>query len=447
MTARAKGSITGRLIMGLTVGTTVLWLLAAGLSSAIMQRALNESFDQAEAETARRLLPLATDSTRDRDESSMDVHEVHQFELNHDRGLVYQLRQPDGRMILRSDDAPAVALEEGAPTGFSNTEKFRVYTLIDPQSGLAIQVGEPLEHRQQAILESTLTLFLPLLLLVPLSALGIWLAIRRGLRPLTMLQAEITARDSANLSPLRVENLPRELTPISIALGRLIDRLRGAFEAERQFAANSAHELRTPIAGALAQTQRLIESTGDERARSEARKIESTLRRLADLAEKLMQLARADAGMAVSEEAITVTPILRLVLADVRSRARPPRDIVLNLPPGAEEWTARINIDALAIVLRNLLDNAVAHSPAETQIEVVVAPDWTIAVRNASPAIAPEALDRLRRRFERGATAASGSGLGLAIVETILSQVGGELSLHSPIEGRADGFEAVVKLP
>jgi two-component system OmpR family sensor kinase len=97
--------------------------------------------------------------------------------------------------------------------------------------------------------------------------------------------------------------------------------------------------------------------------------------------------------------------------------------------------------------LRNLLDNAVAHSPAETEIEVVVTPDWTIAVRNASPAIAPEALERLRRRFERGATAASGSGLGLAIVETILSQVGGELSLHSPIEGRTDGFEAAVKLP
>ena len=131
----------------------------------------------------------------------------------------------------------------------------------------------------------------------------------------------------------------------------------------------------------------------------------------------------------------------------MRSRARPPREIALDIAPGAEAWQARINMDALAIVLRNLLDNAVAHSTPESPIAVSVTADHTIAIRNASPAISPEALGRLRRRFERGATSASGSGLGLAIVEAMLTQVGGELTLRSPIEGRTDGFEALVRLP
>lgn len=444
----AKTSITGRLILMLTVGTTVLWMIAAAFSSGILQHELNESFDRAEAETARRLLPLATDSALDREGGGdQAIHEVHHFELEHDQGLVYQLRMPTGRVVLKSDDAPAAPLDQTLAPGFSNVKDYRVYTLVDPDTQLAIQIGESLQHRSRAIMGSTLTLFLPLLLLIPLSAFGIWVAIRQGLRPLTALQAEIAVRDSANLTPLGVDRLPRELTPIATALDRLIERLRAALDAERQFAANSAHELRTPIAGALAQTQRLIESTEDERSRLEARKIEGTLRRLADLAEKLMQLARADAGIAASVEPASILPILKLVIADVRSRARPPREITLEIAPGAAAWSARINIDALAIVLRNLLDNAVAHSPPETPIAVSMGADGTITVRNASPAITPEALDRLRRRFERGATSASGSGLGLAIVETILAQVGGELTLRSPVEGQTDGFEAKVKLP
>lgn len=448
MTRKSAGSITGRLILMLTLGTTVLWLVAAAFSSGILQHELNESFDRAEAETAHRLLPLATDSALDREEHSGEgVHEIHHFELNRDQGLVYQLRLPGGRLALKSDDAPATPLSEPATPGFRNEGQYRVYTLVDPDTQLTIQMGESIAHRGQAILSSTLTLFLPLLMLIPLSALVIFIAVRRGLRPLTTLQAEIAARDSANLTPLDIGRLPGELTPIATALDRLIERVRSALEAERQFAANSAHELRTPIAGALAQTQRLIQSTEDEHSRSEARKIETTLRRLADLAEKLMQLARADAGMAASAEPASILPVLNLVAADVRSRARPPRDILIEAPGEGASLAARINIDALAIVLRNLLDNAVAHSPPETPINVLVAADRTITVRNASSPISPEALARLRRRFERGATSASGSGLGLAIVETILSQVGGELTLRSPAAGGADGFEAVVRLP
>lgn len=445
MSRPGLSSITGRLILTLTLGVTVLWLVGAVISSAILQHELNESFDRAEAEVGRRLLPLAMDSLQDRDEKGTEIHEIHHPEFDHDSALVYQLRRADGRMLVRSGDAPAEPLDKAAKPGFSTTHEFRVFTLTDPSSQLTIQVGELLGHRDRAIGGSTLILFLPLLLLVPASATVIWFAARRGLKPLGALRQEIAARGSANLAPLSVAGLPRELTPIAVALAHLIDRLRSALDSERQFAANSAHELRTPIAAALAQTQRLIETTSEETARVEGRKVEATLRRLSSLAEKLMQLARADAGMALSSDPTPLLPVLQLVIADSRARSKPPRTILLDVPPEAKQVSALINVDALGIVLRNLIDNAVAHSPPDTPVEVSVHADGRVTIRNEGPLVPPDALARLRRRFERGPTLASGNGLGLAIVDAIVSQVGGDLLLKSPAIGRPDGFEAAVR--
>jgi two-component system OmpR family sensor kinase len=434
-------SIAGRLVMLLTIGVTVLWLVGALISSAILQHELDESFDRAEAEIARRLLPLMTDSLFDRDEAGNEVHEIHHLRVEGGRDLIYQLRAPDGRLLIKSDDAPATSLDAQAAVGFTTTAKFRVFTLFDRRTGLSIQVGELLSHRARAVWGSTLTLFLPLLLLIPLSAAGIWFGTRRGLAPLSRLRQEIASRDSGNLSPIASEGLPAELVPIGAALSGLILRLHAALEAERQFAANSAHELRTPIAAALAQTQRLLETTGDERALAEARKIEATLRRLASLAEKLLQLARADAGMAATGEPTTVLPVLRLVINDVAMRSH--RTIDLQVEPAGADLQAPINVDALGIVLRNLIDNAVNHSPPESRIEIEVS-QTAIAIRNDSTPVEPETLARLRDRFVRGATAVAGSGLGLAIVDAILEQTGGRLTLASPLPGHAQGFEAVL---
>ncbi|HEY8594894.1 MAG TPA: ATP-binding protein [Devosiaceae bacterium] len=443
MKARSD-SITRRLVVALTLGTTVLWLIAAAVSSGVLRHELDESFDRALTETARRLLPLAAVGLQDAD-AEADGREIHHIEKEHGEGLVYQLRNPSGGIVLRSDDAPAEPFNTASQSGFSETDTYRLYTLYDPTTKLAIQVGEPLAHRQSAIMRSTLTLFLPLLLLVPLSIAGIFFAIRRGLRPLTDLQQQISARDAANLAPLSVEGLPNELAPIGDALSSLIDRLRAALDSERAFAANSAHELRTPIAGALAQTQRLIAGSDDDAVRTEGRRIEATLKRLAELAEKLIQLSRADAGMAASDMSVEILPVLRLVVADARGRARPARDIEVAVAPDAEHATARINVDALAIVLRNLVDNAVAHGAPGTPVVVRIDADRTISVRNECPLVPAETMERLRRRFERGPTASAGSGLGLAIVETILKQTGATLELRSPASGWTDGFEAIVR--
>lgn len=447
MTPRWYHSITGRLITMLTLGMAALWLGAAVLSGAVLQRELNDSFDKAQAEVGRRLLPLMADSLFDRDETGPEIHEIHRFSFDQDPALVYQLSERGGRLLIKSEDAPRMPLDAGAPSGFSTTATYRVFTMGDPETGLTIQVGELLSHRNSAIWNSFATLVLPLLILVPLSGAGILFATRRGLQPVARLSQEISSRSTAHLEPLSTEGMPVELTPIAAALSGLMARLKSALEAERQFAANSAHELRTPIAAALAHTQRLIATAADAKTQAEAQRIETTLRRLASLSEKLMQLARADAGMALAGRKTALLPVLQMVIEEIREQARPPRSIALSMEPGADDVAVDIDVDALGIVLRNLVDNAATHGSPATDIEVRVSNSAQVAVRNHGPVVPLEMLDRLSARLERGAATASGSGLGLAIVETILNQVGGRLTLSSPAPGWPDGFEAAALLP
>ena len=233
------------------------------------------------------------------------------------------------------------------------------------------------------------------------------------------------------------------MKPIADAVARLVERLRVALDAERAFSANSAHELRTPIAGALAQTQRLIAELDDVEHRRRARDVEGTLKRLSRLSEKLLQLSRVDAGISLRDEVVDLLPVLDVVVADASARLADGRTISYVKAEGAE-LVARMDADAFAMAVRNLLDNAALHGTGA--IEVRLERQGVVHVVNDGPVVPPAVLARLTQRFARGRTAVAGSGLGLAIVETIMEQSGGRLRLVSPATGRDDGFEARLEL-
>ena len=171
-----------------------------------------------------------------------------------------------------------------------------------------------------------------------------------------------------------------------------------------------------------------------------ARRIVAGLKRLGDLAEKLLQLSRAEAGIAAAAEPIDLLPVLRLVVEDCARREGADGRLALLVEPGAGLMRA-LDRDAFAIAVRNLIDNALLHGGAAEPVEVRVGTEGSISVRNGGPAVD---TGTLKTPFVRGRTTARGSGLGLAIVETIMAQTGGRLELNSPIPGRADGFEAVL---
>jgi len=440
---RIFSSITARLIIGLTLGTTLLWCAAAAYSTYVSSQELNEAFDRALEEAARRLLPLAADDVLGHETD--DGHAIEHFIEDSREYFSYQLRDSTGRIVLRAHDAPLEPFNGTPHPGFATQGRYRLFTNTDEATGLTITVAETTRGRQDAILGAAKAMLWPLVLLIPLNILAIWLAVRSAMRPVLRLSRDIAERGASNLAPLDISDQPGELRPIAVAIARLMGRLRAALDAERAFAANSAHELRTPIAGALAQTQRLIAESSDPRDRRRARDMESTLKRLSTLAEKLMQISRVDAGLSAGESEVDLIPAMDLVVADCAKALDEPGRIHYIKPPGAT-LVARIDMDAFAIAVRNLIDNAVNHGALEGQIDVQVTPDDVIRIINEGPIVPPDALANLKERFIRWQSRSAGSGLGLAIVETISAQTGGKLELFSPAPGRTDGFEARLTL-
>jgi two-component system OmpR family sensor kinase len=421
----------------------LLWCGAAAYSAYISYHELNEAFDRALQETAERLLPLAADDALGHDED--DARTIHHFIEGRKEYLSYQLRDASGRIVLRAHDAPAAPYDQSATPGFKTIGDYRLFSATDNTTGLTITVAETTKGRWEAVLGGARAMLWSLAGLIPLNILAIWLIVRAAMKPVLRLSGDIAERSGHNLAPLDISDQPGELRPIAEAVARLIERLRAALDAERAFAANSAHELRTPIAGALAQTQRLIAELDDPKARRRVRDVEATLKRLSALAEKLMQLSRVDAGVGLSEENVDLIAVLDLVVGDCAKRLEEPERLIYVKPEDAK-LVARVDMDAFAIAVRNLIDNAANHGPADGTIEVRAEPGGIIRVINDGPAIAPEVLVGLKRRFARGETHYAGSGLGLAIVETIMNQIDGKLELSSPAPGRQDGFEARLTL-
>jgi two-component system OmpR family sensor kinase len=263
---------------------------------------------------------------------------------------------------------------------------------------------------------------------------------------LGQLQKQLARRDANDLAPLPTDGLPTELQPIAGTVNQLFQRLHTAFDAERSFASNAAHELRTPLAGAVAQIQRLRSETQESDTARRADAIEATLKRLTRLSEKLMQLARAEGAQLAAAQPHDLRLVLRLIVDDF-SRGVDAGRIVMSLPPASV--LSQIDPDAVGIVARNLIENALRHGGGvddASPVRVDLTADGWLHVENDCAAVPAPVLAELSGRFMRGDTLGGGSGLGLAIVRTIADRTGATLTLKSPVSGQDRGFRASIHL-
>jgi len=458
-----RRSIALQLAVWLSAGMLVFWLGGAAISTTVLRNKLEEAFDETLRQSAIRLLPLAN---RDVGDDSRLREPVPRLQRDDNRGrgrrgedelppppdqpplaieaFTYVIFDEKGEIKLRADDAPTALPALPAADGFLSVDGHRAFKSTDRRNGMGILVLETTNARSDALWGAVAGLLWPLAALLPLVGLGIWQAVRLAMRPVERLSRDVALRSGANLSPLNDDDQPVELAPIAREIEGLLQRLRAAMEAERTFAASSAHELRTPIAGALAQTQRLARELGDHASAPRLKEIETSLRGLSELSEKLLQLSRLEAGFARSDTVHDLGPVLDLVIRDFAAQSNTVGRVRFQRH-GDVELTQRINPDAFAIAVRNLIQNALIHGAAGGTVFVEAGPGAVVRVRNHGPVVAPEVMARLTERFARGATRASGTGLGLAVVTTIMAQTGGKLRLHSPADGFSDGFEAVLE--
>lgn len=430
--------------LALTLGIllTLLWIGTAWVTAVMLRSEMDEVFDAALSETAQRLLPLAAVDLIGRD-SSEPAQRIGAIRL-HEEYFTYVVRDDHGEILLRSHAADPADFPPYHGPGFSQTGTHRLYGEDVLQGTISITVAEPLEHRAEVSREIQMGLALPLVVVIPATLLIIVVVVRNSFSPLRHYREWLAARSERDLSPVPADGLPGEIAPLAATLNALLDRLKAAFEAERTFAANAAHELRTPLAGAIAQAQRLQSETTDAKAARRAADIEITLKRLTRHSERLMQLARAEGGRLRRDETADLRLVLRTMVGEFE-RTTTANRIVLDVPEAPV--LSDLDPDIAGIVCRNLIDNAFLHGDARGPVAVSLDPRGVLSVSNACTSVAPEVLARLTGRFERGGGDTSGSGLGLAIVSTLAERLGTKLELSSPRPGMSDGFEASVILP
>jgi signal transduction histidine kinase len=330
--------------------------------------------------------------------------------------------------------SPGLPFLDKAILGYSDqtleNERWRLYALANETS--VIQVAQPWSVREKLARESALRVLIPMLLLLALMAAAAAWIVARAMRPLKSVTTELEHRDIHSLAPLAAADLPTEVSPLVEELNRLLGRLAAAFASQRAFVADAAHELRSPLTALSLQVQ-LLERARDEPDRELATaRLHAAIDRATHLVSQLLTLARNEPeGPPQEASAAALGLIVRNAAADVQPLAQQ-RHIDIDFHEPAEV-TVKADAEALRILVRNLIDNAVRYSPEGSRVQVRIFRNpgqVVLEVADQGPGIAPEDRARAFARFYRAPGAAEGgTGLGLAIVKAIADRHGATVEL------------------
>ena len=314
-----------------------------------------------------------------------------------------------------------------------------------------VRVAETLRKRTRLAREATLSMVPVQVAFLATIVLLVWLGIGWGLRPLVALRAAIGSRDPADLKPLSLRGLPSELRSQAEAINGLMARLATVLETERRFLADATHQLRTPITVLRTQTELALRARDYDSLRANVTQMQGVCERLTRLANQLLNLSRAEAGLTASATVGEVD--LAATAEEVVARYEPSahaKQQTLELFCEPAQVPVRGDSLMLGEMLANLVDNAVRYAPAGAHIGVEVHADGgrtRLAVRDDGPGLTAIERTRVLDRFYRGtSTSEPGSGLGLAIVREIARAHGGEFRLE-PARADGTGLLATVDLP
>ncbi len=439
-------SIRRRLLGGLLAATASLWLLVIYATYHGANREAGSLFDaqleQAAHTATRTLFGLPAPEHEPGTPEAGDQYR---------KNLVIQVWNDDGDLVVHSRNAPQRPLTSAA-SGFADSllegERWRTYTFHDTASGMTIRTGEPYRPRDYLTRHMVLQTMYPVLVGLPVVTLLIWFIVGRGLRPLQRLAAEVHRRDPDNLDPVDAPYAPAEVHPLVNEVNVLLDRLQHRIDKERHFVGDAAHELRTPLAGLKAQAEVALGARDDAERTRALQQILVGVERASHLVNQLLTLSRLDESGQFEPQPVDLAWTVRTVIRDSLAGADG-HGVEIGLDP-VSAGRARVqgNADALYVLVRNLVDNAVKYSPRGARVHVGVEqrPDGVLlSVRDQGPGIPPAERDKVFDRFHRRAGAgAYGSGLGLSIVRRVVELHHGEIVLGEAVGG---GLAVDVLLP
>lgn len=415
----------------------LLWLimvvLVAGFAAAlgVYRQAMSELDDIFDYQLKQLALSL-----RDRTFEQLALEPL-EFDEHFDFAI--QVWRGDGLRLYFS--APHAALPNSAWLGFANVRTadglWRTFSI--QRGGLTIQVAQLMSVRNRLAVDAALRTMSPFLLLLPLLGILVWLVVGRELRPLETVSRAVAARSAAVLDPLPETGLPDELKPLVGELNELLGRLGRSLAAQRDFVADAAHELRSPLTALRLQIQlaERAEAAADRAAAFST--LKTGLDRATHVVEQLLTLARQDPDAADRPFVPVDLAVLMAEVVAERSALAEAKQLDLGI---SHTETAVVTGDreGLHVMLANLVDNAIRYTPPGGRIDVAVCfrdGGIELEVIDTGPGIPVEERERVFDRFYRRAGSdAAGSGLGLAIVRNIAERHRARVRLEDAPRGQ-----------
>ncbi|MEX6507181.1 ATP-binding protein [Jiella sp. M17.18] len=425
-------SMRARLFLILIAATGLVWLSATAWVYLSTRAEVEHVLDARLMEAARMVSSLIDSQEIDTAVASLDPGIMPDVRHNpYERQLSCQIWSLTGTLIGKSDGAPAERLSDHAD-GFAerriNGSTWRVYAIRDEKRGVQVLVGDNLDIRARLVRDMVKGLALPMTLILPSLAGLLWFGVGRGLKPLSQLAAGLEHRDADDLHALPQAGTASEIRPVVAALNGLFGRVAEARERERDFLSYAAHELRTPLSGLKTQAEIALRTDRAETRMLALTQIVTAVERTAQLVRQLLAMAEAEAAPAAGLRPLDLASVAKEAVCGQEARLRA-KGGTFFVDPSLAGVSVFSNETLLGLALRNLVENAVSHSPPGGTVNLVRT-EGGIAVEDEGPGMPDAEIARATSRFFRGSNRTPvGSGLGLAIVEVCAEKLGGRLTL------------------
>lgn len=363
--------------------------------------------------------------------------------------IEFQVWSASNQLLIRSPGAPLTPFtnaQSGLSSETIDNQSWRVYTVTDQDNRYTIMIAEHDDYRQA--LENRLTQDSVFIMLLSYPFLGvlIWFIVGKALAILKKVTREVSQRAPSYLEPFDILSVPSEIVPLIQALNNLFGRLKEAFEREKRFTADAAHELKTPLAAVSTQAQVALRADNEPSRREAIHKILTGVNRSTHVIQQLLTLSRMVPDAALQDQisfklAREVTDVAAMLAHEAVNK-----NIELEFLSPDSQAIVKGNPTSIGILIRNLIDNAIRYTPKNgwVNIEIKEAADKVILiVTDSGPGIPENLRARVFERFYRiVGNQSTGSGLGLGIVQQIAKLHNAEIILLTPESGK--GLEVQV---
>ena len=459
---REQPSLFGEILDWMLTPLLLLWPISLALTWLVAQGIADKPFDRALVYNVQALAQLlSVNNNRVLFNLPQPAREILRAD---DSDLVYyQVIGPRGEFLSGERDLPMPAVDDIPLTSGEvllrddemRGEEVRVASVwvrlpITGGQPALVQVAETREKRKVLATEIIKGVMLPQFVTLPLAVLLVWMALIRGIKPLSQLEDRIRARRPDDLSPLDEKTVPQEVAPLVSSVNDLLNRLKESIATQKRFLADAAHQLKTPLAGLRMQADlALREGSSEQDLKHSLEQIGRSSMRATHTVNQLLALARAEAGgTALSRLACDMAMVTMEVVQDSVPRALERRvDLGYEgATPGSAGLMLRGNPTLLKELVRNLVDNAINYAPTVPERTGVVTVRLltdpfgqvlVLQVEDNGPGIPEAERELVFQPFYRVlGTNVDGSGLGLPIVLEIAHQHAATVSIEDTQPGQ-----------